>query len=552
MMNGPNTSLEAARAKCSRRNFFVMGLGGFAALAGYRFFARKPVRRFTGNILGASASVGHLLREGKLPAPTETARTAIAIVGGGIAGLSAARQLTRAGLDNFLLLELEAQAGGNSCSGQNTISAYPWGAHYVPLQNTETTEVLQLFEDLGVITGYDRDGTPIYNEYHLCADPEERLFLHGQWQEGLVPQTGATASDREQYRQFFEKMDEFKSARGSDGHPAFCIPVDESSRDEKFLALDRISMAQFLADNGWNSPYLLWYVNYCCRDDYGGETNDISAWAGIHYFASRRGKAANAGEATVVTWPEGNGWIVNRLRAPLGPRVRSSALTFHIEQDERGVLVDYYDVSRHVSVRLSADAVIFAAPRFVAQRVIRDLPEAAGFVYSPWVVANLSLNALPGGHGAPLSWDNVLYQSESLGYVVATHQNLTPFPQKTVITYYLPLSSQAPAVARHEALARSYDHWVQIILDDLNRAHPGIESLIEHLDVWLWGHGMIRPVPGFIWGRERQDALKPHGRIVFAHSDLSGISIFEEAYTRGVRAATEAMNLANGGRKGLS
>jgi hypothetical protein len=31
-------------------------------------------------------------------------------------------------------------------------------------------------------------------------------------------------------------------------------------------------------------------------------------------------------------------------------------------------------------------------------------------------------------------------------------------------------------------------------------------------------------------------------RIVFAHSDLSGIAIFEEAYVRGVRAADALLN----------
>jgi hypothetical protein len=49
---------------------------------------------------------------------------------------------------------------------------------------------------------------------------------------------------------------------------------------------------------------------------------------------------------------------------------------------------------------------------------------------------------------------------------------------------------------------------------------------------------MIRPTPGFIWGERRAAMQAPIGRLVFAHSDMSGISIFEEAYTRGVTAAS--------------
>ena len=43
--------------------------------------------------------------------------------------------------------------------------------------------------------------------------------------------------------------------------------------------------------------------------------------------------------------------------------------------------------------------------------------------------------------------------------------------------------------------------------------------------------------PGFLWGAARQQMLAAHGPIVFAHSDMSGLSIFEEACTRGVQAA---------------
>jgi hypothetical protein len=54
---------------------------------------------------------------------------------------------------------------------------------------------------------------------------------------------------------------------------------------------------------------------------------------------------------------------------------------------------------------------------------------------------------------------------------------------------------------------------------------------------------MVAPVPGFIWGAARQRALAPYGRVHFAHSDLSGMALFEEAQARGVRAAEAVMRL---------
>jgi len=143
--------------------------------------------------------------------------------------------------------------------------------------------------------------------------------------------------------------------------------------------------------------------------------------------------------------------------------------------------------------------------------------------------------------GASLAWDNVFYESESLGYVVATHQGLQRVPRETVLTHYWPLDRQPPREARQTALARSHESWCGQIVAELQSVHPGIEAHITQLDVWLWGHGMVRPVPGFLWGETRRRMREPLGRIRFAHSDMSGISIFEEAFTRGVQAARDLL-----------
>jgi hypothetical protein len=78
-------------------------------------------------------------------------------------------------------------------------------------------------------------------------------------------------------------------------------------------------------------------------------------------------------------------------------------------------------------------------------------------------------------------------------------------------------------------------------LTDLSRAHPDLRGLVERLDVMRWGHAMIQPVPGFIWGGSRAAARRPAGGIHFAHSDLSGVALFEEAFYHGVRAAEEVL-----------
>jgi glycine/D-amino acid oxidase-like deaminating enzyme len=528
--------------KIRRRHFLAGGIASAAALAAVPWLRRSRPRVFPGRIVGANHALGHRLRTGDFPAPVGADSTGIVIVGGGVAGLAAARRLQQRGFNDFLLLELDSRPGGNSASGRNVVSAYPWGAHYLPLPGSGTAEITRLLEELGVITGRDASGRPFYREEFLCADPMERLFLDGTWQEGVIPQLGVREADRRQMDSFLARMAELKSARGRDGRRAFAIPVDESSRDPEFLALDRISMAEYLRAQGWDAVPLRWYVDYCCRDDYGAGLEAVSAWAGVHYFAARDAVAANAPPHAVLTWPEGNGWLVAQMAMPFRERIRARQVVFHVAAGRPRASVESFDAGAGRSRRLEARGVILAVPQFVARRLV---PEAgvdlSGLHYSPWMVANLTLDELPQGSGAALAWDNVLYRSRSLGYVVATHQHLDPFPRNTVLTYYQPLDAGPPPAERSAALACPHADWCHGIVADLTRAHPDLAAHLHNIDVCVWGHGMIRPVPGFLWGGQRPRLSAPHGNVVFAHSDLSGISIFEEAYIRGIRAADDLL-----------
>lgn len=496
-------------------------------------------------MVGASHAAGHRLRDKKFAEPVRTIKTDVVIVGGGIAGLSAGYALNKAKKHDFLLLELEDATGGNSSSGKSEVSAYPWGAHYVPLLTAESKVARSLFEDFGVITGYDARGLPIYDEFFLCADPHERLYMRGRWQEGLVPVTGVDAETETQYRRFFALMESYKKQTGRDGRKVFAIPVDESSQDAQWLALDQLTTRQWMEQQGFVAEELRWYVDYCCRDDYGTTYDEVSAWAGLHYFASRSGRAANAEPGAVLTWPEGNGWLAQKLAAPITDKLHTRALVHRVHDTGHGVQVDYLDQHSNEAVRIEARAAILAVPRFVAARLVQSGKfrlDAAGFSYAPWAVANVTLDVLPADHGGiPLSWDNVAYRSPLLGYVTATHQHTEMHPAQTVLTYYWPLSHLPPDDARKEALARSDADWQRAFADELLRLHPDLDGHIRQLDVWLWGHAMVRPLPGFIWGAERRRALEQHPPLFMAHSDMSGMSIFEDACTRGVEAAERAM-----------
>ena len=483
-----------------RRQFLSAALIGLTAKAG---------PRIAGGFVNESFPLGHRIRDhARFRAASRTEKFPIVIVGGGVAGLSAAWRLNKRGFHDFVLLEMEPQAGGNSRWGENEISAFPWAAHYVPVPGPKTVLVRELFEELGVL----QNG--VWDERRLCFAPQERLFIHGRWQEGIEPEAESTARDREDYRRFQDLVNQFRASG------EFTIPMELGAKPSQ---LDSLSMQDWLTQNRFTSPYLDWYINYACRDDYGALARDTSAWAGIHYFASRE-----AEEKGPLTWPEGNGWVVRQLLRRLQAFVRVNSPVYSIAREGARLRV------RTEQADYLAARVIFAAPTFLAPYLIDGAVRPDNFVYSPWLTANLVIEKPP----ADVAWDNVIYESPTLGYVDATHMSLKTFIDRSVWTFYWSLADRPPAEARTLLLEKDWTYWRDAILHDLSRAHPDIASRVSRMDVMRIGHAMARPVPGFL---ESRRSFQNRGPVFYANSDLAGFSIFEEAQYHGVTAADRAL-----------
>ena len=179
-----------------------------------------------------------------------------------------------------------------------------------------------------------------------------------------------------------------------------------------------------------------------------------------------------------------------------------------------------------------------SSPRASSSRRRTALRDAAARVrHAPWLVANLRLDAPPLPRlGAPPAWDNVVYGSRALGYVDAGHQLLRPDRQATVLTFYEAL----PESARGGLLNQDPRDAAQGVLDTLAPVHPDLALRARQIDLVRHGHAMAVPRPGV-----RNDAARgalaalrgARGRLRFAHADLSGYSVFEEAFTLGTAVA---------------
>src|SRR5690606_26638470 len=130
-----------------------------------------------------------------------------------------------------------------------------------PAPNVEARAALRLLDAMGVVTGWDAAGLPVFDDRVLCHAPQERIFYRGAWHQGMVP-ASLEGRDREQLARFHEVTEALTARRGSDGRFAFQIPIVESSTDPELLALDRISMARWLDENGFDAPFVRWTVRY--------------------------------------------------------------------------------------------------------------------------------------------------------------------------------------------------------------------------------------------------------------------------------------------------
>ena len=502
------------------------------------------VAELPGGWTGAAWERGHRLRSA-LPAWSAAKdapkRAQVLVLGAGIAGLACARRLRLSGVD-VALLDLEDHPGGNSRG--HRIGAgpalgeglrCPLGAHYLPTPNPEAVEVQALLEDLGLAR--HEAGRWVYEERWLCHSPQERLWWHDQWVDGLLP-PAESPEVLAQYRRFGELVERARHEVG------FSMPTPRRAWTPAHQALDARTFASWLDEHGLDVKPLRWYLDYCCRDDYGADATQVSAWAGLHYFGSRHGFMSSEEREAVLTWPQGNGWLSERLAAPLAEAFHGGHTALRVREERHGVSVLVWNDREQLAERWEADQVVLAMPLFIASRLIEQPPAAlteaaAGMRYAPWLVANLLLDTDPLERlGAPLSWDNVVYGGESLGYVNANQQSLDPSRGPMVLTAYRALHESQ----RKDLLQDDWRAWAARVLADMAPLHPDLPERLQRVELMRYGHAMSIPHPG-LRGSPALTALREHaqGRLHAAHADLSGYSVFEEAFTQGELVAARLL-----------
>lgn len=552
-------SLDTARSLT--RRLFVDGAlkatlfaglagGGSIAAPAAREADRRTTRGYAGELISEPYAIAHRLRDGTLSIPEQTPEGPLhdaIVIGGGVSGLMAAWELRRGGLPDVVVFEMAGYIGGNARRGHangTDFTCATWS-----LARPRDRFLTRLLLDLDVIQGFGCDGTPRIRPRYVGPGPEYNVLLDGVWYpspEFADPEAAAAArlpmpaEDREGLVAFYREMREGAGRRGRDGLPAFAMPVSEGSRDPDLLALDQITLEEFVSRKGWSAATLA-EANDWSTSTIGGSASEVSAYAFWAFNGLGQG-----GED--ITLPGGNAWLAEKLAGKVGvERIRIGTMAVRVRNEGREVRVVLIDPATGRFSTRRARAAVVACPKHITGRIVPEMARGAWqsyrrFRYGALLMGAAHVKRTPVLRGAPLAWYNTARCRLLQGFLVADYNSERwrggDPGRPNVLCLWAPLAGRA---TRADLLLRPWTHWADRMAADLEFMVPGLLADVTRLDVYAWGHHMVIPYPGFLTGPALKAVSRPLGRIFFAHSDRNGMPSFELAARAGHDAAREAL-----------
>lgn len=498
----------------TRRDFIKLVVAGSVAsgcpIEPSMLIAADPASPKSPSVNGEHFEICHQVRDGhqfERPAPSKS--VAVAIIGGGMAGLSAAYFLRDA---DFLLLEKEDHFGGNAYQEEYKGHVYATGSAY----------------------GYKGDyGDQLAREIGLVLPPVDmpdptlinKTFVPDIWKTGIdqLPYPKDTIASFKKFRDDVMKI----------------------NIREKMLELDAEPFSKYMA--GYAPEIQQWWDSYG-PSNWGAATADTSAFVGLFDMQD----LVKGGDGLRAILPGGLGSITHKLVEVLQPRygerMLAGATVVAIVPDADSVRITYSRAGKLETV--SAKAVLMCAPKHIASRIVIGLPQSQKAAmrrvrYAPYPLINMIFDQPVYRRG----YDNWCPGNSFTDFIVAdwTIRNNPGYqPKYNILSFYAPLREEQRSTLLDENGCKTL---ALKVLSDFQNILP--EFNVNPIEIRLYrrGHPMFMSVPEQ-YTRIRPAATHPTDRIFFGGADSGGpVSLTTEA-VRLSKAGAEWARLVLAGKPG--
>jgi len=463
-------------------------------------------------------ATGHLIRDSFTWPETKRETVELLVVGAGIAGLTAA---ANAPTKDVFVCELSDRIGGSSSSETYQNMRFCQGAHYdLVYPNYFGKESLAFFEQLNIIQFNDTTNYWNYVDKQFLIDTnfESQCFSGGKFRDDVLPE-GAEVN----------KFLDFMDAHIGD----FMLPT--RSIANKIRELNQMDFLTYLNKNMSLSPEFIRAIDYQMLDDFSGEAHQVSAVAGMYYYANRPYRTS---DIEIFSPPEGNFYFADKIAKQIKKeQILTEHLVTQIKPLEKGFEVMVADISHQEIKTIIAENVIYAGQKHALKYIIPELyPAFQGIDYAPWLVVNYVLkeNSLTKGH-----WQNEMVMNDQtfLGFVDsdAQHQN----SKKRVLTAYFCFPEW-----QRKSLAKINETGHQIATQTAEQIgwYFGLRPeqfvpMIEQVSIKVMGHAMPIPKPGYLFNDRNTN--RKHPKLAYAGVDNGRLPLLLEAVDSGLCAVKE-------------
>jgi monoamine oxidase len=457
---------------------------------------------------GEHFEVCHQVRDGHpFDRPDATRKAEVVIVGGGVAGLSAAYFLR--GKD-FLLLEKEDHFGGNAYQEEYEGQPFCTGSAYA----YQGDEGDQLAGEIGLKL------LPVNNPDATIVN---KTFVADTWNAG-IEQLPYPKAARDSFRKFREDL------------------VKINLR-ERMAELDSEPFTKYTS--GYAPEVEQWWDAYG-SSSWGARAADSSAFVGV---AELQDKAVPDRR---VILPGGLGCITHKLVEVLQPkykeRMLGEATVVAVVPDKDAVRITYSHEEKLTTV--VAKAVLMCTAKYITARLVMGLPSDQKTAmrqtrYAPYPVVNVIFDK-PVFNGGYDTW---CPGNSFTDVIVAdwTVRHTPGYKQKNnILSFYTPLRENQRSTLLDEEACKSLSARV---LADFQKVLP--EFHVDPLEVRIYrrGHPMFMATPGQ-YTKNRIAAALPMDRIYFGNADSGGPESLTSESVRLSQVGAEWTNLVLAGKPG--